>query len=66
MILKVIIEEPFSTRSEIIEDLGYSRVQFDRAVRLLGTRGLLAVHTGHSYLATDAGLAGRESLRLTF
>jgi len=65
-ILRYIVAEPFATRGEIIEDLGYSRVQVDRAVRLLGTRGMLAVHTGHSYRATDAGLSGEESLRLTF
>ena len=63
-VLRYIVAEPFATRGEIIEDLGYSRVQVDRVVRLLGTRGMLAVHTGHSYLATDAGRSGEESLKL--
>jgi len=63
-ILEYVIEEPFSTKNEIQGDLEYPPAHFNRAIRLLGGRGLLTIHKGDSYLATDAGRAQGETLVL--
>jgi hypothetical protein len=54
-VLRYVVDEPFITFSEIVEDLDMAEDEADRAIRLLHLSGYVTESDGRSYAATDEG-----------
>jgi hypothetical protein len=54
-ILRYVVDEPFITHVEIVEDLDMETTDVDRALRLLHLSGYVTESDGRSYAATDEG-----------